>query len=96
MLSEYGYEMQYFRPPCGNYDARALEKICTLGYKTLFWSAAHVDWQTDAQPEPKASLEKLTEAAHGGAMYLLHSVSVTNAEILGSLIDNLRAAGYTL
>ncbi|MBQ9906878.1 MAG: polysaccharide deacetylase family protein [Oscillospiraceae bacterium] len=96
MLSEYGYEMQYFRPPCGEYDARALEKISTLGYKTLFWSAAHVDWQTDAQPEPQASLEKLTEAAHGGAMYLLHSVSATNAEILGSLIDNLRAAGYTL
>ena len=96
MLSEYGYEMQYFRPPCGEYDERALKKIQALGYKTLFWSAAHVDWHTDAQPEPQTALARLTESAHGGAVYLLHSVSATNAEILGSLIDNLRAAGYTL
>ena len=96
MLSQYGYEMQYFRPPCGEYDARALEKVHDLGYKTVFWSMAYVDWNTDAQPEPAAALEQLTDAAHGGAIYLLHSVSSTNAEILGALIDALRAKGYTV
>ena len=96
VLAHYGYEMQYFRPPCGEYDARALEKIRSLGYRTLFWSAAHVDWKTDAQPDPGEALRTLSGAAHGGAVYLLHSVSSVNAEILGSLIDNLRADGYTL
>ena len=93
---QYGYDMQYFRPPCGEYDAFALEKVKSLGYRTLFWSAAYEDWKTDDQPEPAAALGKLTDMAHGGAVYLLHSVSETNAAILGDLIDSLRGMGYTL
>lgn len=96
VLSQYGYEMQYFRPPCGEYDADALRTVQKLGYRTVFWSAAHVDWMTERQPEPQKALADLTDMAHGGAIYLLHSVSATNAQILGSLIDNLRSAGYTL
>lgn len=96
VLEQYGVEMQYFRPPCGEYDARALAKIQSLGYRTLFWSAAHVDWITDAQPDPDSALQQLSQAAHGGAIYLLHSVSSTNAQILGDLIDALRTAGYTV
>lgn len=90
----FGYEMQYFRPPCGEYDAVSLAKVQSLGYRTVFWSMAHVDWKTDAQPKPQAALQKLTDAAHGGAVCLLHSVSSTNAAILGDLIDALRAKGY--
>lgn len=96
VLDNYGYEMQYFRPPCGEYDARSLACVQQLGYRTLFWSAAHVDWKTDRQPAPQKALADLTGMAHGGAVYLLHSVSATNAEILGTLIDNLRARGFTL
>lgn len=92
----YGYEMQYFRPPCGEYDAASLIQVQSLGYHTVFWSAAHVDWKTDAQPDPRAALTDLTDMAHGGAVYLLHSVSVTNAQILGDLIDALRSKGYIL
>ena len=94
MLDNYGYEMQYFRPPCGEYDERSLAKVQSLGYQTVFWSAAHVDWKTDDQPEPASALQNLTDMAHGGAIYLLHSVSSTNTQILGDLIDNLRAQGY--
>ena len=94
--TDYGYEMQYFRPPCGEYTPEALAKIQSLGYRTVFWSAAYVDWKTDDQPDPAEALALLTDAAHGGAVYLLHSVSATNAAILGDLIDALRAKGYTL
>ena len=57
---------------------------------------AYVDWKTDAQPDPAEALERLVSHAHGGELLLLHSVSSTNAAILGDLIDQLRAAGYTL
>lgn len=96
VLQQYGVAMQYFRPPCGEYDAAALEKIRTLGYRTIFWSAAYEDWKTDDQPEPSAALRQLTDMAHGGAVYLLHSVSSTNADILGDLIDTFRAKGYAV
>ena len=96
VMNNYGYQMQYFRCPCGEYSEKALETAQQCGYKTLFWSSAYVDWKTDQQPSPQEGLKKLTEAAHGGEILLLHSVSSTNAEILGELIDSFRAQGYTV
>lgn len=92
----YGYEMQYFRCPCGEYSESALKTAQDCGYKTLFWSFAYVDWKTDSQPAPSEGLEKLTESAHSGEILLLHSVSSTNAEILGEVIDIFRAKGFTV
>ncbi len=94
VIEQYGYTMQYFRCPCGEYSEETLQVAQSLGYKTLFWSGAHVDWLTDKQPEPSEALQKLTDAAHGGEILLLHSVSSTNAQILGELIDALRAKGF--
>ncbi len=96
VLKTYAYDMQYFRCPCGEYSEAALETAHDCGYHTLFWSDAYVDWKTDAQPEPTASLERLEDHAHGGEILLLHSVSSTNAAILGDLIDALRDDGYTV
>lgn len=96
VLDEYGYEMQYFRYPCGEYSESTIEQLQKLGYKTLFWSFAYVDWKTDSQPSPETGFKKLTESAHGGEILLLHSVSSTNAQILGDVIDNLRAKGFKL
>ena len=96
MIETYDYSMQYFRCPCGEYSEQALKIAQSCGYKTIFWSGAHVDWLTDKQPDPAQSLEKLTKSAHGGEILLLHSVSSTNAEILGELIDRLREQGYTV
>ncbi|MGN1036497.1 MAG: polysaccharide deacetylase family protein, partial [Ruminococcus sp.] len=93
VLDEYGYEMQYFRYPCGEYSEETIEQLRNLGYKTLFWSFAYVDWKTDSQPSPDTGFKKLTESAHGGEILLLHSVSATNAEILGDVIDCLREKG---
>ena len=96
VMNNYGYQMQYFRCPCGEYSEKALETAQQCGYKTLFWSSAYVDWKTDQQPSPQEGLRKLTESAHGGEILLLHSVSSTNAEILGDLINSFRAQGYTV
>ncbi len=96
VLDEFGYEMQYFRCPCGEYSARALEIVQECGYRSIFWSDAYVDWDITAQPEEKEALGRLTSHAHGGEILLLHSVSETNAAILGDLIDAFRAMGYTV
>ncbi len=90
----YGYEMKYFRPPCGEYSEKALSTVQSCGYTTLLWSFAYCDWDVNAQPDPVSSLDKVTSAVHGGAVYLLHSVSSTNCEILPDAIDKIRAAGY--
>lgn len=96
VLNNYGYEMQYFRCPCGEYSEQALETVQKCGYKTVFWSFAYVDWKTDSQPLPAEGIDKLTKSAHGGEILLLHSVSATNAQILGDVIDNFREQGFTV
>lgn len=96
VLEKYNYEMQYLRPPCGEFSEVSLAAAQDLGYKTLMWSFAYVDWKVDNQPNASEALEKLTGAAHGGGIYLLHSVSKTNSEVLGDVIDSLRAKGYNL
>lgn len=91
---KYGYEMKYLRPPCGEFSENSLKAIQSAGYKTIMWSFAYVDWNVDSQPDCESARKKIIDSAHGGEVILLHSVSSTNAEILGDVIDGLRAKGY--
>ena len=85
---------KFYRPPQGIYSEENLKMAQELGYKTLFWSLAYVDWNNDAQPTKEAAFAKLLPRTHNGAVVLLHSTSKTNAEILGELIDKWKAMGY--
>ncbi|MBR1739152.1 MAG: polysaccharide deacetylase family protein [Ruminococcus sp.] len=96
MQENFGADMTLFRPPMGEFSERSLKAAQDCGYTTVMWSFAYADWDVNDQPDPAWALDKLTKAAHPGAVYLLHSVSATNAEILGELIDALRAEGYAV
>lgn len=91
---KFDYDMTLFRPPMGEFSEFSLGVTSNCGYRTMMWSFAYADWDVNNQPDKQQSLQKLTDAAHPGAIYLLHSVSQTNAEILGDLIDNVRANGF--
>ena len=41
---------KYYRPPQGIYSEENLNMAKNLGYKTVIWSLAYVDWNNDAQP----------------------------------------------
>ncbi len=96
VLEHYGVKMHLFRPPQGHFSYRSLALTQSLGYKTVIWSFAYKDYDTANQPAYDEALAKATNAAHPGALYLLHAVSNTNVDILPALIDNLRAQGYTI
>ena len=66
-----------------------------LGYKTVFWSLAYVDWNNDAQPTAEYAFSKLLPRIHNGAVILLHSTSQTNANILDELLTKWKDMGYT-
>ncbi len=91
-----GAEMsKFYRPPQGCYSQENLEQAKALGYKTVFWSLAYVDWKDDAQPTAQAAMEKLLPRTHNGAVILLHATSRTNAQILDDLLTQWKAQGYT-
>ena len=91
-----GQEMpKYYRPPQGNYSEENLKMAKELGYKTVFWSLAYVDWNNDSQPTREYAFSKLLPRIHNGAVVLLHSTSSTNAEILDELLTKWKDMGYT-
>ena len=91
-----GQEMaKYYRPPQGIYSQENLEFAQEMGYKTVFWSLAYVDWNNSAQPTREYALSKLLPRIHNGAVVLLHSTSQTNAEILDELLTKWEEMGYS-
>lgn len=94
--TEYSYEMFLFRPPMGEYSVRSLAVAQSLGYKTMNWSFAYKDWDTGNQPDEAWAKQKMLNDIHGGAIYLIHAVSKTNAAILGDVIDGIRAKGFEI
>ena len=85
---------KYYRPPQGTYSQENLETAKALGYKTVFWSLAYVDWNNDAQPTKEQAFAKLLPRTHNGAVVLLHSTSQTNAQILDDLLTAWESQGY--
>ena len=85
---------KYYRPPQGTYSEENLRMAQELGYKTVFWSLAYVDWLNNDQPTREEAFGKLIPRTHNGAVVLLHSTSATNAEILDELLDKWEAMGY--
>lgn len=86
---------KFYRPPQGKYSEINLQMAKDLGYTTVFWSLAYVDWYQDKQPSEEAALKTLTSRIHPGAILLLHSTSGTNAKILDKLLTEYEKMGYT-
>ena len=85
---------KYYRPPQGTYSEENLRMAQELGYKTVFWSLAYVDWLNNDQPTREQAFGKLLPRTHNGAVVLLHSTSATNAEILDELLSKWKEMGY--
>ncbi len=86
---------RYYRPPAGVYTFTQLQYAKELGYKTMFWSLAYIDWKQDAQPSQQEAFQTIAARLHNGAVVLLHNTSKTNADILDQLLTQWEQAGYT-
>ena len=90
-----GYEMDHFiRPPMGEYNEKTLKLTKSMGYKTIFWSMAYVDFDVNKQPGKQYVVEHFKKYTHNGAIPLMHNGSQSNAEALDEVITNLKKEGY--
>ncbi len=85
---------KYYRPPCGIFSENSLEHAKSLGYKTILWSSAYLDWDNNNQPSVQSALDTMTPRVHPGAIILLHSTSKTNSEMLDQFIKQCKDKGY--
>ena len=84
----------YFRPPEGAYSKRTMQITEDLGYRTVFWSLAYVDWDMDNQPEKQYILDHFSDYHHNGAIILIHNASPANLEALDEVLTYLEKEGY--
>ena len=87
---------KFFRPPMGKFSEQSLKYTQDLGYNSIFWSFAYVDWYNDKQPTHEYAKEKIYSRTHPGAIVLLHPNSKTNTEILDEVLTHWEQQGYKL
>lgn len=87
-------DMRFVRPPQGIFNDRTLAVSRRLGYTSVFWSIAYVDWDVKQQKGRRYAYDKVIGQLHPGAVILLHSISRDNAEAMGGIIDYAREQGY--
>ncbi|WEG12287.1 delta-lactam-biosynthetic de-N-acetylase [Pullulanibacillus sp. KACC 23026] len=87
------HDMIYLRPPQGTFSERSLKLGEEMGYTSVFWSFAYVDW-IDHKKGADYAYKSIMRRIHPGAIILLHTVSKDNADVMPRLIDDLRKQGY--
>lgn len=92
----FGKGMRYYRPPMGEYSERTLAAAKQLGYKTIFWSYAFLDYDINNQKGTEFAYNSVMNNLHSGALYLLHAVSKDNAAALDRIIKDIKAQGYEI
>lgn len=85
---------KFIRPPMGNYSASSLQWTRELGYTSVFWSMAWVDWDPKKQPGADFVYNHVLDNIHPGAIILMHAVSQSDTEALERIITELKAQGY--
>lgn len=94
VYEKFNYEMQYMRPPKGEFNERTLKKTAELGYKTVMWSFAYCDWDEKKQPSIEEAKKIILNNLHSGEVMLLHPNSKTNSEVLDTIIKEAKNQGY--
>jgi len=94
VYEKFNYEMKYIRPPKGEFNERTLKKSAELGYKTVMWSFAYMDWDEKKQPSIDEAQNMITNNFHNGEIMLLHPNSKTNSEVLDTIIKEAKNKGY--
>ncbi len=85
---------RYIRPPMGNYSANSLKWSKALGYTTVFWSMAWVDWDPKKKSSADFVVQHVLDNIHPGAIILMHAVSSSDTDALEKIITELQSQGY--
>ena len=92
----FDYDMEFLRPPKGEYSERTVAISKELGYRTVLWSSAYDDWDVNKQGRLDYARGMILNYVHNGCVMLLHAVSKDNTELLGEVIDEIRNRGYEI
>ena len=82
-----------FRPPYGAQNQAVREVAASLGMSVDLWSVDPQDW---SQPGTNAIIQRVLSHDSAGSVVLLHILHPQTVDALPSIIEGIRAQGYTL
>lgn len=84
----------FFRFPYGRRSNSLVDRVNADGYLSVSWTVDAYDWEPSRAPQ--AIYSRVMSGVSPGAIVLMHCGSPQEAQVLPSIINDLRAAGYTL
>lgn len=81
------------RPPYGAVDDRVLGVLAGAGKAAVLWNVDTEDWRNRDVAE---TTRRAVEGAKPGAIVLMHDIHESTVDAVPGIVEQLRAAGYTL
>ena len=88
------HAIKFFRPPYGKFSHTVLEQAERMGYKTVLWSNAIVDWHKEPYNVQQAT-QKILQRTHNGQILLLHAINPSVLPLLTQILPKIKSQGYT-
>lgn len=90
-----GTEMDcFFRFPQGMYSEKTIAIANDLGFASIFWSLAYVDYDQNNQPDKSYVIEHYRDYHHNGMIALSHNDAQCNVEAIDEFLTLLENEGY--
>ncbi|SDH48177.1 polysaccharide deacetylase family protein [Alteribacillus bidgolensis] len=86
-----GLDVQWFRPPFGQYNEETMEILRELCLTPVMWEISSYDWENKSSPE--VIVTNVVEHIQEGSIILLHELKQT-LKVLPDLIDQIREKGF--
>ncbi len=87
-----GRKVDLFRPPYGDYSDGLLNVCKSLGLYAIQWDVDSLDWKGLSKEQITS---RIVGSAKNGSIILMHNDGEHTLEALPSIIDGLRAKGFT-
>ncbi len=85
---------KYFRPPMGYINSAKKTILDDLGYTVFKWNVSYYDYVYNDDRGVEYALNNLLKQTKNGSIILMHTLTKSNANVLGTAIDKLRAKGF--
>lgn len=82
-----------FRPPYGARNKHVLAVLRSAGYVSIYWTIDTLDWETTRTPQEIE--HAVLSGLKPGAIILMHVGSKQTASILPTLLEKIKAQGYS-
>ncbi len=85
---------KYFRPPMGKINDAKIEILDELGYTIFNWDVSYYDYVYNDDRGTEYALNQLLKQTKNGSVILMHTLTKSNAKVLGTAIDKLKEKGF--